>query len=51
LKSDGTVWSWGNNSLAQLGDGTLENRTEPVQVEKLVEVKAIAAGYHNLALK
>lgn len=33
LKSDGTVWAWGNNSSGQLGDGTTTNRLTPVQVK------------------
>jgi len=33
LKSDGTVWAWGDNSSGQLGDGTTANRTAPVQVK------------------
>ena len=32
LKNDGTVWATGNNAYGQLGDGTQENRTNPVQV-------------------
>src|SRR5436190_5057226 len=32
LKSDGTVLSWGLNSVGQLGDGTTINRLTPVQV-------------------
>jgi alpha-tubulin suppressor-like RCC1 family protein len=58
LKSDGTVWAWGSNEDGQLGDGTTENRTRPVQVVGpggvgyLTNVVAIAAGaYHSLALK
>ena len=35
LKSDGTVWAWGRNSFAQLGDGTLTDRLAPVQVAGL----------------
>ena len=27
LKEDGTVWSWGDNTSGQLGDGTNDNRT------------------------
>ena len=32
MKSDGTVWAWGNNSIGQLGDGTTTDRYTPVQV-------------------
>ena len=52
LKSDGTVWAWGDNTYGNLGDGTTENRTAPVQVQDLGGVVAIAAGFnHGLALK
>src|SRR5690606_17912667 len=32
LLTDGTVWAWGLNTLGQLGDGTTDNRSTPVQV-------------------
>lgn len=32
LLDDGTVWSWGWNGEGQLGDGTYESSTVPVQV-------------------
>ena len=57
LKSDGTVYAWGNNSSGQLGDGTTTRRYGAVRVETsagvpLTDVVAIAAGsYHSLALK
>ncbi|MDR0334395.1 MAG: hypothetical protein LBH69_00710, partial [Methanomassiliicoccaceae archaeon] len=58
LKSDGTVWAWGENSHGQLGDGTNDSSNTPVQVldpdgdGNLTGVKAIAAGSnHSLALK
>ncbi|OGA01288.1 MAG: hypothetical protein A3H35_20000, partial [Betaproteobacteria bacterium RIFCSPLOWO2_02_FULL_62_17] len=58
LKSDGTVWAWGNNSDGRLGDGTTTNRTTPVQVLGpggvgfLSGVAGIAAGNsHSLVLK
>jgi alpha-tubulin suppressor-like RCC1 family protein len=59
LKSDGTVWAWGNNGYGQLGFVTsTSNRNLPGQVQDaagtgyLTDVIAIAAGsYHSLALK
>lgn len=53
LKSDGTVWAWGDNTYGQLGDGTNTARITPVKVTVLTgTVTAIAAGkYHSLALK
>ena len=57
LKSDGTVWSSGENSEGRLGDGTTTNRTGAVQVmktsvESLNGVSSISGGYfHSVFLK
>ena len=32
LKSDGTLWAWGNNTLGQLGDGTTTVRYSPLEI-------------------
>lgn len=32
LKTDGSLWAWGNNASAQLGDGTVTGRNIPVQI-------------------
>lgn len=45
LKEDGTVWTCGYNSSGQLGDGTKDKRTTPVQVHGLTGVKQIAVGF------
>lgn len=46
LKSDGTLWSWGdNNPSGQLGLGDIIHRSTPVQVGSLTDWKYIAAGY------
>jgi alpha-tubulin suppressor-like RCC1 family protein len=44
LKSDGTVWAWGDNSSGQLGDGTKNDSAVPVQVKNLAGVTAVAGG-------
>ena len=53
LTDDGKIWAWGNNAGGELGDGTTEDRTSPVQVvPELDNVVAVAAGgWHSLALK
>src|SRR3989442_1462537 len=33
IRNDGTVWCWGDNSAGQLGDGTMIDRSSPVQVQ------------------
>lgn len=32
ISQDGTLWAWGENSLGQLGDGTIADKTTPVQI-------------------
>jgi len=39
LKSDGTIWCWGDNEFGQLGDGTTFNSSYPVQILGAVEVE------------
>ncbi|MGI9103823.1 MAG: Ig-like domain repeat protein [Terriglobales bacterium] len=52
LKSDGTVWSWGQNSSGELGIGNFLAKTSPVEVSGLTGVAAIAAGNdHSVAVK
>jgi len=58
LKSDGTVWAWGDNNYGQLGNNLTLDSSLPVQVKgaggsgNLTGVNAIAAGNnHTVALK
>ena len=52
LKSDGTVWGWGDNSSGQLGNGTTVNSTVPIQAIGINDVKMIDVGsYYTIALK
>ena len=49
---DSTVWAWGSNEYGQLGNGTLESSTVPVQVQGLSGVVAVfAGGLSSFAIK
>ena len=56
IHSDGTVYTWGNNTTGQLGDNSETQRTTPVTVYTSgalasKNVTAVSAGwYHSLAL-
>jgi alpha-tubulin suppressor-like RCC1 family protein len=47
VKSDGTVWAWGDNEAGQIGDGTLADRPVPVEVAGLTGVTQVAAGLQS----
>jgi len=52
LKNDGTLWAWGWNGNAQLGNGSTVDSSAPVQVARLTDIKSISAGAnHVMALK
>jgi alpha-tubulin suppressor-like RCC1 family protein len=53
IKTDGTLWTWGNDSFQQLGNGTvLSHQLEPLQIGIDTNWKTVSAGqYHTLALK
>ncbi len=52
LRSDGTVWEWGDNTYSQMAHGTAATQNSPLQVSGLTDITAIAAGsYHSIALK
>jgi len=52
LKTDGTLWAWGDNSMGQLGDGTIIQRNTPVRLGKdssWVKINSLYA--HTAALR
>jgi alpha-tubulin suppressor-like RCC1 family protein len=52
LKSDSTIWTWGDNRFGQLGDGSQIKRSEPVQIgteNNWINISCGAA--HNFAMK
>lgn len=52
LKSDGSVWAWGDNENGQLGTGNNIDQHTPVQVQGLTGIiKVEAGGNHSMALK
>jgi alpha-tubulin suppressor-like RCC1 family protein/uncharacterized protein (DUF2345 family) len=53
VKSDGTVWAWGENDLwGRLGNGGTTSSGTPVQAVGLSDIVAVAGGSaHSVALK
>ncbi|MCF8423809.1 MAG: T9SS type A sorting domain-containing protein [Bacteroidia bacterium] len=52
IKTDGSLWTWGQNNYGQIGDGTYINKNVPVQIGNATNWDKIEAGYnHSLAIK
>lgn len=52
IKTDGTLWAWGQNDYGQLGDGTTDNKGYPTQIGTDTNWASVQAGYqHCVALK
>lgn len=52
IKSDGTLWASGDNSLGQLGDGTNTTRISPLRIGKDTNWAQVALGFrHVIAVK
>ena len=47
LRSDGTLWAWGFNSVGQLGNGSTASSAVPVKITGVSQVTAIAAGWDS----
>jgi alpha-tubulin suppressor-like RCC1 family protein len=52
IKTNGTMWGWGNNQNGGIGDNSLINRSSPVQIGSDTDWTEISCGqFHTLALK
>ena len=53
IKTDGTLWMWGNNGGGQLGDNTTADKSSPVQtIAGGTNWKQVACGeFHTTAIK
>jgi hypothetical protein len=49
IKTDGTLWLWGRNVDGQLADGTVINKSSPVQIGVLSGWGLISAGQSGFA--
>ena len=49
IKTDGTLWTWGNNTYGILGHGDDIGRSSPVQVGALTNWKSVTFGPYNAA--
>jgi alpha-tubulin suppressor-like RCC1 family protein len=52
IAEDGSLWAWGSNFAGELGDGTLENRSAPVQIGDDTDwVQVLTGSFHTVAFK
>jgi alpha-tubulin suppressor-like RCC1 family protein len=51
IREDGTLWSWGGNSMGQLGRGTFSEREGPGQVGSERWMAVSAGAQHVLAIR
>lgn len=52
IKTDGTLWAWGNNNYGNLGLGDRTATSSPVQVGTLTNWKQVVTGSrHSIAIK
>lgn len=53
MKTDGTLWLWGSNTNAMIGDNTLTNRSSPVQTSSKGSdwASVSCGGAHTAAIK
>lgn len=47
IKSDGSVWTWGDNGGYRLGDGTTISRPEPFQISGLTDITQVSTTHYG----
>jgi hypothetical protein len=50
-KADGTLWTWGRNFNGELGDGTIVDKSSPVQIGALTDWDAGSISSHAAVVK
>ena len=52
MRTDGTLWGWGDSFFGQVGDGNTTSRPTPIQIGPAAGWRSVtAAGLHTLALR
>ena len=49
IKTNGTLWSWGQNSVGNLGDGTQIHRFVPTQISSDTDWEKVSVGLQHVA--
>lgn len=51
IKSDGTLWAYGDNIFGKLGDGTIVPKSSPIQIGVFTTWKQISSASATLAIR
>ena len=51
IKTDGTLWAWGNNSFGILGDGTNAEKNVPTKIGEDNDWATVSSGVATVAIK
>ena len=52
IRTDGSLWAWGDNRSGNIGDGTITNRHTPVRIGTMTNWATVSAGHtHNVAIR
>jgi alpha-tubulin suppressor-like RCC1 family protein len=52
IRTDGSLWAWGNNRFGQLGDGTTISHSTPARIGLGMNWQTIDVGFnHNVAVR